>query len=202
MDSSSFVTQASTPNSFARQWNQKESEWFVSSSQRTQSRYLQPSLLYDEEEADNAHEVVVQDSPELFTQHSDFHLRGAPFNASELDMEDSEGTIALLCCALKMSYNRQRLLGFPELVLLHCIAWCLNISRSNINIRSKKNWSLLPMISESLCPVSPEDDLLKNTFDVWLQVLRYYQNAKLGSESPVVHLFGKLKHVVTLTDQV
>lgn len=91
MDSSSFVTQASTPNSFASQWNQKESEWFVSSSQRTQSRYLQPSLLYDEEEADNAHEVVAQDSPELFTQHSDFHLRGAPFNASELDMEDSEG---------------------------------------------------------------------------------------------------------------
>lgn len=124
MDSSSFVTQASTPNSFASQGNQKESEWFVSSSQRTQSRYLQPSLLYDEEEADNAHEVVAQDSPELFTQHSDFHLRGAPFNASELDMEDSEGTIALLCCALKMSYNRQRLLGFPELVLLHCIAWC------------------------------------------------------------------------------
>lgn len=71
-----------------------------------------------------------------------------------------------------------------------------------MNIRSKKNWSLLPMISEPLCPVSPEDDLLKNTFDVWLQVFRYYQNAKLGSESPVVHSFGKLKHVVTLTDQV
>ena len=94
MDSSSFVTQSSTLNSHGSQWNQKDNDWFVSNSQRTHSRHLQPSLINNgEEEADFEDEVVAQNSPELFTQRGEFHLHGAPFNVPELGVEDSEGTI-------------------------------------------------------------------------------------------------------------
>ncbi|KAJ7379369.1 hypothetical protein OS493_016605 [Desmophyllum pertusum] len=75
------------------QLNHKHSnDWFASGSQITHSGYLQPSqLTINEEETDYGDEEVVQDSPELFTQRSDFHLYGDPFETPDLEhAENSE----------------------------------------------------------------------------------------------------------------
>ena len=94
VDLSSFDKRALPQSSYGSQWNQKDSDWFAGSSQLSHSRHLQPSLLYNEEEADYEDEEIVQDSPELFTQHGDFQVHGPTFNRPDLGMDDSEGTIA------------------------------------------------------------------------------------------------------------
>ena len=110
IDLPSFDKRALPQSSYGSQWNQKDSDWFAGSSQLSQSRHLQPSLLYNEEEADYEDEEIVQDSPELFTQHGDLQLHGPPFNRPDLGMEDSEGTIAHLFPFFEMAHNFKALL--------------------------------------------------------------------------------------------
>ncbi|XP_078343088.1 putative ATP-dependent DNA helicase HFM1 [Oculina patagonica] len=87
---------SSFQSSFGSQMSQARGDWFLSGSQPTQthSRYLQPSVLTNEEEleVDYGDEEFIQDSPELFTQRSDFHLSGAPLTTSDQEhMESLEG---------------------------------------------------------------------------------------------------------------
>lgn len=96
-DLSSFNKRGSSfRSSYSSQLSQAHGDWFSSGSQPTQThaRYLQPSLLTNEEEleADYGDDEFIQDSPELFTQRSDFHVHGAPLTTSGLEhMENSEG---------------------------------------------------------------------------------------------------------------
>lgn len=98
-------------SSFGSQKSKKEhGDWFSSGRSQpsqTQSRYLQSSLLTNEvDEADYGDEEFIQDSPELFTQRSDFYGHGAPHTSPDLEhQDDSEGMITHLNLSL-LNYSR------------------------------------------------------------------------------------------------
>lgn len=93
-DLSSFSKgRASFQSSYGSQLSRAHGDWLTNGFQLTQSRYLQPSQVANEEdEADYGDEEFIQDSPELFTQRNDFNLQGAPFTTSDLEhVGSSEG---------------------------------------------------------------------------------------------------------------
>ena len=67
--------------------SQNHGKWITSEAHISHSRYSQPSLFIDDED-DYGGDEILQDSPELFTQRSDFHTDPTM---------DSEGRTANVC---------------------------------------------------------------------------------------------------------
>ena len=71
----------------SRHSSQNHDKWITSEAHISHSRYSQPSLFIEDED-DYGGDEILQDSPELFTQRSDFH--------KDLTV-DSEGRAANVC---------------------------------------------------------------------------------------------------------
>ena len=67
--------------------SQNHDKWITSEAHISHSRCSQPSLFIDDED-DYGGDEILQDSPELFTQRSDFHTDPT---------KDSEGRTANVC---------------------------------------------------------------------------------------------------------
>lgn len=72
-----------------RHSSQNHDKWITSEAHISNSRYSQPSLFIDDED-DYGGDEILHDSPELFSQRSDFH--------TDLS-KDSEGRTANVCKA-------------------------------------------------------------------------------------------------------
>lgn len=71
----------------SRHSSQNHDKWITSEAHISHSRYSQPSLFIEDED-DYGGDEILQDSPELFTQRSDFHKDPTV---------DSEGRTANVC---------------------------------------------------------------------------------------------------------